>query len=73
MAIENRDQLINTLVSRIAENVPIKEIIRVYCEALTTSIKEMDDGDLIQNILNAGYLDVMEEFDLGEVAVNTEL
>ena len=72
-SIENRNELINILVSRVAENAPIKEHIRVYCEALTANLKELDDGELIQGILNAGYLDIMERFNLGEIALETDL
>ena len=73
MAIENRVELINVLVSRVAENASVKELIRVYCEALTANLRELEDGDLIQCILNAGYLDIMEKFDLGEIALETDL
>jgi len=72
-SIENRNELIDILVSRIAENAPVKELIRVYCEAWTANLKELDDGDLIQGILNAGYLDIMERFNLGEIALETDL
>jgi hypothetical protein len=72
-SIENRNELIDILVSRVAENAPVKELIRVYCEALTANLKELEDGDLIQGILNAGYLDIMERFNLGEIALETDL
>lgn len=72
-SIENRNELIDILVSRVAENAPVKEHIRVYCEALTSNLKELDDGDLIQGILKAGYLDIMERFNLGEIALETDL
>lgn len=72
-SIENRNELIDILVSRVAENAPVKELIRVYSEALTANLKELDDGELIQGILNAGYLDIMERFNLGEIALETDL
>lgn len=71
-AIENKEQLISDLVSRVAENAPVKELIRVYCEALAANLRDLNDSDLIHGILNAGYVDIMETYNLGEIAIDLD-
>ena len=46
--LENRETVVNTLVSRVIENAPLREIIRVYSEAVQA----------------AGYQDILEAFEI---------
>jgi hypothetical protein len=64
MAIENREVVVNTLTSRVIENAPLRELIRVYSEAVQAALKNLDDDDLIRSIAQAGYTDILEAFSL---------
>jgi hypothetical protein len=62
MKIENREELTAALVSRVIENAPIRELIRVYGEAVTAAINDLTEEDLIQSIASAGYIDITEKY-----------
>lgn len=64
MAIENKETLVNTLVSRVIENAPLRELIRVYSEAVQAAIAQLSDDDVIRSIYAAGYTDIAEAFNL---------
>jgi hypothetical protein len=64
MAIENREDVVNTLVSRVCENAPLREMIRVYSEAVQAAVSQMDDDGLLRAIVQAGYPDILEAFGL---------
>ena len=62
--IENREQVVNTLVSRVIENAPLRELIRVYSEAVQSAISNLSDADVVRSIAAAGYTDIIEAFTL---------
>lgn len=62
--IENKETLVNTLVSRVIENAPLRELIRVYSEAVQAAIAQLSDDDVIRSIYAAGYTDIAEAFNL---------
>lgn len=64
MAIENREVVVNTLTSRVIENAPLRELIRVYSEAVQAAVGQLSDDDLIRSIAQAGYTDILEAFSL---------
>ena len=64
MAIENREVVVNTLTSRVIENAPLRELIRVYSEAVQAAVGQLSDDDLIRSIAQAGYTDILEAFEL---------
>ena len=62
--IENREQVVNTLTSRVIENAPLRELIRVYSEAVQSAIGQLSDADVVRSIAAAGYTDILEAFSL---------
>ena len=62
--MENREQVVNTLTSRVIENAPLRELIRVYSEAVQAAIGNLSDDDVIRSIAAAGYTDIIEAFEL---------
>jgi hypothetical protein len=67
--IENREVVVNTLTSRVIENAPLRELIRVYSEAVQAAVGQLSDDDLIRSISQAGYTDILEAFNLEVPAV----
>jgi hypothetical protein len=62
--MENRTEVVNVLTSRVIENAPLRELIRVYSEAVQAAIGNLSDDDVIRSIAAAGYTDILEAFDL---------
>jgi hypothetical protein len=62
--IENRETVVNTLTSRVIENAPLRELIRVYSEAVGAAIANLSDADVVRSIAAAGYTDILEAFEL---------
>ena len=62
--LENREQVVNTLTSRVIENAPLRELIRVYSEAVQSAIGQLSDADVVRSIAAAGYTDIIEAFTL---------
>lgn len=62
--IENRQDVVNVLVSRVIENAPLREIIRVYSEAVQAAVANLSDADVARSIQQAGYTDILETFGL---------
>jgi hypothetical protein len=62
--MENRETVVNTLTSRVIENAPLRELIRVYSEAVQAAIAQLSDDELIKSIATAGYTDILEAFEL---------
>ena len=60
----NRTEVVNVLTSRVIENAPLREIIRVYSEAVQAAIANLSDDDVIRSIGAAGYTDILEAFEL---------
>lgn len=64
MALENRTEVVNVLTSRVIENAPLRELIRVYSEAVQAAVGQLSDDDVIRSIAAAGYADILEAFNL---------
>ena len=62
--MENRTEVVNVLTSRVIENAPLRELIRVYSEAVQAAIGNLSDEDVIRSIAQAGYTDILEAFNL---------
>lgn len=62
--LEKREEVTNVLQSRVVENAPLREIIRVYAEAVKAAVDNLSDADLVRSIEAAGYADIMEAFNL---------
>ena len=62
--MENRTEVVNVLTSRVIENAPLRELIRVYSEAVQAAIGQLSDEDVIRSIAQAGYTDILEAFEL---------
>jgi len=62
--IENREEVVNSLTSRVIENAPLRELIRVYSEAVQSAIANLSDADVARSIASAGYTDIIEAFSL---------
>ena len=63
-AIENRQEVTNVLVSRVIENAPCRELLRVYNEAVQAAVAQLSDADLVRSIVQANYTDILEAFNL---------
>jgi hypothetical protein len=63
-SIENRQEVTNVLVSRVIENAPLRELIRVYSEAVQSAVANLSDADLVRSVVAAGYSDILEAFSL---------
>jgi len=66
--MENRTEVVNVLTSRVIENAPLRELIRVYSEAVQAAIANLSDDDVIRSIVAAGYTDILEAFNIAEPA-----
>lgn len=42
----------------------MRELIRVYSEAVQAAIGQLSDDDVIRSIAQAGYVDILEAFEL---------
>ena len=62
--ISDRETVVNTLQSRVVENAPLREIIRVYAEAVSAAVANLSDADVVRSIQAAGYTDIIEAFEL---------
>jgi hypothetical protein len=62
--LENRETVVNTLTSRVIENAPLRELIRVYSEAVQAAIANLSDADVARSIGAAGYQDILEAFNI---------
>ena len=63
-SIEDRQEVTNVLVSRVIENAPLRELIRVYSEAVQSAVANLSDADLVRSVVAAGYTDILETFEL---------
>lgn len=62
--MENREEVVGVLTSRVIENAPLRELIRVYSEAVQSAIGNLSDDDVVRSIAQAGYTDILENFKL---------
>ena len=65
--LEKRQEVVNVLTSRVIENAPLREIIRVYSEAVQAAIVNLDDAAVVRSISAAGYTDILEAFNIEEL------
>jgi len=70
--LEARQDVVNTLTSRVIENAPLRELIRVYSEAVQSAIGQLNDADVARSIQAAGYGDILEAFNI-EVPAEEEV
>lgn len=64
--LEKRQEIVNVLTSRVIENAPLRELIRVYSEAVQSAIANLSDAELARSIFAAGYTDLAEAFEIAE-------
>jgi hypothetical protein len=64
--LDNREEVIRVLQERVLSNAPLREIIRVYNEALSAALEQLGDADVVRSIFAAGYADIAEAFNLAE-------
>ena len=65
-ALENRQEVVNVLTERVISNAPVRELLRVYSEAVTAAIANLSDADVVRSIIQAGYSDIVEAFNIAE-------
>jgi hypothetical protein len=70
--LAQRETVVNTLTSRVIENAPLRELIRVYSEAVQAAISNLSDSDVVKSIAAAGYTDILEAFELEVPAPEAE-
>ena len=70
--LEKREEVVNTLTARVIENAPLRELIRVYSEAVQAAIGNLSDADVARSIAQAGYTDIIESFDIEVPAAEEE-
>ena len=64
--LENRELVVNALTEQVISNAPIRELLRVYGEAVTAAIANLSDADVVRSIAAAGYTSILEAFALAE-------
>lgn len=64
MTPELREVFINALIARVVENAPLREMIRVYSEAVNAAVQPLEDEALLVSAINAGYADLLEQFNI---------
>ena len=65
-ALENRQEVVNVLTERVISNAPVRELLRVYSEAVTAAIANLSDADVVRSVIQAGYGDIVEAFNIAE-------
>ena len=70
MAIENKAEFVSEVVSRVINNAPISEILRVYSLFVQEGISELSDEDLLEAVLKAGYTDLLEKYSVEDDLVS---
>ena len=63
-ALENRQEVVNVLTERVISNAPVRELLRVYSEAVTAAIAGLSDADVVRSVIQAGYADIIEAFNI---------
>jgi predicted HTH transcriptional regulator len=62
--LENREEVVRVLTERVISNAPVRELLRVYSEAVTAAIANLSDADVARSIGSAGYQDILEAFSI---------
>lgn len=69
MEIKDRTELTNQFISRVINQAPVSEVLRVYSMALQKQVEEYSDEDLIMALVSAGCNDLIEQYVDGEIDV----
>ena len=64
MTPELREVFINALVSVVVENAPLRELIRVYSEAVNAAVQPLEDEALLTSAIQAGYGELLQRFNI---------
>jgi hypothetical protein len=59
---ETRENLTNEVISRVLNNAPITEVLRVYSLSVQSGLESLSEGDLLESVLKAGYTDILEKY-----------
>lgn len=62
MEIKNKEALLGEAVSRVLNNAPVSELLRVYSLALHAELERMSEEELLGSLENAGYQDLIEKY-----------
>lgn len=62
METKQREHLVNEVISRVINTAPINEVIRVYSLSVQKSLEVLSDQDLLEEVLKAGYTDILEKY-----------
>lgn len=62
MKIKDRENLIKEIASMIVSNTPVREVLRVYSQALDHELNSLSDEDLIEQLKQAGYTEFVNQF-----------
>ena len=62
MTIKDKPEFVNEVISRVINNAPISEVLRVYSLSVKAAIDELEYDGFFQAVLNAGYTDLIEKY-----------
>jgi hypothetical protein len=62
--LENREEVVRVLTEHVISNAPVRELLRVYSEAVGAAIANLSDADVARSIAAAGYQDILEAFNI---------
>lgn len=62
MKINNKTALVTEAISRVVNNAPVSEVLRVYSLVLQAELDKMEDEQLLSSLETAGYLDLLEKY-----------
>lgn len=62
MEITDREGLVAETISRVINNAPISEILRVYSLAVKNELDKLSDDELMSSVNTAGYSDLVEKY-----------
>jgi hypothetical protein len=65
MQINDRNALVSETITRVLNNAPVSEVLRVYSLAIQHELDKLSDEELTAAIQNAGYLDLVEKYTEG--------
>jgi hypothetical protein len=59
---ETRQELTNEVVSRVLNNAPASELLRVYSLSVQSALEGLSEEGLFECLLNAGFTDLVEKY-----------
>ena len=71
--LDNREEVVRLLTEQVLSNAPIRELLRVYQEAVTAAIENLSDAELVRSVSAAGYTSILEAFELEVPDSETEV